>query len=532
MKSNRVLVAFVALGVVVVVGMLLWSNRSREITPRPSPRATEARWERVAQPPAKRDPIARIPQQNEEHLAAVIRGRVLSGANGINEATVFARISPQEGSGSAIAYPDGVLAVALTSISGEYVLALPQRSVSYNVDVGACANGYVRKVVEDVRIEPNSPVKVDIELEAGLSISGKLVDSEGRAIQGCLIMASTKPGIGVVTSNLMSPYLLDTEELRLARRGSDYSEGRSLTGEGGYFEIGGLSAGRHSIISLDYGYMVHPAVQCEAGVADVLVVAVRPVGVKGSIVDMSSNLPIQRCFVKVSPEDGSYIRSGTSLGGEISLAWRGMGLVRSLKAMVTITAAGYDSWSEVVDLDPERGISDLGVVKLSPRPKGRVSLVVRYDDGSPFRGSLRLEYGESGGGVSGKVELTMKEPGLYVGSVPTGSWFVRARPDGWMGGCMEWRSEMSVGDEGVWYASATLPKGATLIVRRPDEAGMWALLASGPKFTSSIEISDLERRFEDFPCGEWDLVLSRDGKQVTRRHVSLRSGDTYEFDER
>ncbi len=437
--------------------------------------------------------------------------------------------APQSREAWGLAYENHPLAVERTDESGVFEIQLPARSGRLYVDVAVLARGFVSRKVTDVEVLAEEIVDVRLHLDPGLSIEGRVVREDGMPVSGVTVIATTKEGMHEIAEAILSPALLDTSSLRVPRRNSAYQEATAISNEFGEFAISGLFAGAVAVLPLSYEWIASPPLRVDAGTRSVVLKVARAQGVHGLLRDRVTGDPILKCVIDVASKDGNSLRCGTSIGGEIRLAWRPPAMGSNLQHDVTIQASGYKPATRSIVVSDGAPQVELGVVEMEPVSGGLARLDVRHDDGSPVQGPLLLDYAESEGGVRRSVELRLVRPGRYEGTIPEGSWFVRVRRQAWMAELDAWRGEAIVRAEGDWNASIVLPLGGTLVIQREsEEAGV--ILVKGPRWASSHDFTGPQVRFEDFPSGRWTYtILSGAGAAVEAGNFDMLPGGVHEI---
>ncbi len=488
---------------------------------------------------AAKDALGKSPAANGEALRGGVHGVVRGPGGPVAGATVYAYLSPEspayrKDAGGALAANPAPLGEVRTRSDGEYWLHLPARWPGYVIDLGAIADGFERAMVTDVRVR-GEPIRQDFALESGDAIAGRVVDSIGRSVAGLRVLATRKqlPDYSVP---LMSPWLLSTHDLRLARRDSDYHESRAITDATGRFLLSGLVAGEYTLVAESFEWIFDPTLRVHTGDMEVLATAVRGVGIIGNVRDASTKEFVPRCFVEVAVT-GSNVReqlhSGTSLGGMIALSWRLplSEVPELLRFFVRVRAEGYVPCHREIEVRPADGLAPFDA-DLEPLPKGNLELSVHYDDGERYAGVLIAEYAEPEGGVQGQALLSREEPGLYRGSIPAGRWFLRVRTTGFLGAILDWRQDAEISPGGMAHADVVIPRGGVLVVRRPPESDSaeWSLVALGETLSGETTLSEEETVLSDIPAGEWTLQFARGSTLVETRQAEFAPGLRIEID--
>jgi Carboxypeptidase regulatory-like domain len=261
-----------------------------------------------------------------------------------------------------------------------------------------------------------------ITLTEGLSISGRIVDEDGRGLSG----ASVK--------GLANGLILPEGVLPGAR-----AAGRGATAEAaddGSFTLTGLVAGTLILDATLLGYtMKAEAPTVPAGEAGVVIGMRRLLLVTGRIISDLESEPILGASVKLAVKTRTYSAEHFCTTVEegrfsVDLTDENLGAGEP-ELMLFVSATGYESQSAVglgvADLSPEKEYL-LKLVETVPEEPGTLFGRVLYDTGKPFRGFLTLSF--SGANGSNHVRrATVDENGRFLmKDVPPGEYPLHSAP--------------------------------------------------------------------------------------------------------
>ena len=505
----------------VLLGILIWGTERKGHPPRTEANhSTQDESElRPTVALAPKDPLGRNPRENLEALYPGIVGSVTSDGVGIAGATVYAYALADRPE-----YTDTPIAEASTDTQGRFTLLVPRRPGTATYDVGAIFTGLRRQLQKDVVVAPDQSAVADFALDTGEWITGRVVDSSGAPVSGFEVFASSKPTIGLIGHRLLTTALMDTRALVRASRGSSYHESAAVTDTNGEFALKGLAAGTYAIVPRSYRWIANPGIKVDAPHRDVRVVVVRSRSIAATVVDAENGAPLPRFSVQVAMAGRPLTLSGGGLDGRIDLAWLPNSGESELEVEIRVQAEGYLALHKTVALSEAH--CDLGSVPLNRAGVARLRIDVHFDDGTPLRERLWLEYGQSDGGQRGRTELRFTGPGAYEASLPAGHWFLRLRPDGALARSSRWRGEVTCEKNDTVWTQAALVRGGVLEVARPESPeGRWQLLVMGDAGATMVELPDAAMRFEHVTPGEWTLRLLHDGTAAGERVVEIRARD-------
>jgi len=425
-------------------------------------RSYTLRAERAGWAPAEVTGVAPAPGAEASELEVVLRrgrtgvGRVVDEADEPVAGAVV-RLVPSVGTTSYRRRPlarsrnDG--ASGTTTADGTFRIA---DLTGGRYDLEVAAPGFAPAIVPGVEV-PEGAGATDlgtVVLSPGLRIAGRIVDPEGRPVEGA----------GV------TPRPAETFGLGFATRAGDRE--RVVSAADGGFEIVDLAAGRPVDLEVERtGYADNTVRGVSPPLAEPLRVVLRPtVTVRGEVVD-PEGLPVEGALVTARtfrPEPGE-MRAGRSGGGQARTGRDGAFEIADVEpgeVVLSASATGYRRTDlgalhvsagrdrEGVRIELERGAVVHGTVTGpdgQPVPQAWVQVEERTGPGSPYRPPAASTDGDGRYRLEG-VELGRRTVGVFHSS------HVRAARD----------LEVGLGDNRLDFR---LERGATVAGRVLDEAG-------------------------------------------------------------
>ena len=297
-------------------------------------------------------------------LGTQVWGRVLEEkGRPVKDASVQAR-----GPGSFHTEP------VVTDAGGRYSFpGFPAGKLRLTVDAKGFALAY-----RDLQVAPAAyPLQVDFYLTRGLSISGRVLDGQGRPIQGAEVQLERFQGGGGVSMVWMS------------------QEESAKTDAQGRFLIGGLEEkASFRLRASAPGFLGSTSKKVKPGAQGILFTLERGCGVKGKVLDYQGK-PVFPFFVEGVSRLGGFRGGGVRIQGKKDGTFFKTGLRPGKWSFRAVRGGGLHS----PHLDTTLGagdVADLGILRL-PRP---ASLVVTVLDraGKPISGArveASLEEGEN-----------------------------------------------------------------------------------------------------------------------------------------
>jgi len=489
---------------------------------------------------ANRDRIGDSPTANGEVLTATISGTVQGPEGPIAGATVYAYLSPdspsfaEEECGGLRETPPA-LSLVTTTANGHYTMLLPTRLPPLIVDVGATAAGFTRSLIKNITLAATQPA-IDFTLQWGMTIAGQVVDAHGQPVADVPILATTRH-YPPETESLMSSWLNDRASLRLPSRDSNYHESRCASGPTGSFSIAGLAPGKYTLVSDSYSWILSPRITVDAGSSGLLLTAMKPLGITGTVSDARSQEPVDKCLVEVAVSDQSGnsfpMRRGSCIRGELALIWLepDMELASILTLRVRITAPGYEPYFTNVEVsESSNPIAELEA-RLAPLADGNLRAIVLFASGDACTEPVIVEYAASNSSTKGSVILNKREEPYHVGTLPAGEWFLRIRPESYLSTRLAYRIEASILSDKTTDIEVTLPVSGVLDVHVPSVSvdDTWRLTVTGKSLSTQTILHDIETRFTGFPPGEYSIECSNGDRIRWKGEATLVAGETYQL---
>jgi len=438
-----------------------------------------------------------------------IRGRVVDASGApIEGATVYlvtAVASEDE--------PAPVLARTRSDAGGAFELSgvgeLLGAAATARIDLGAIAQGFLRRVVEDASQPP--PSGWELVLERGRTLTGRVVDEYGVGVPGLELLAhSASVGISHVSP---TQTLLRAKRAQLGGAGSTYQHSLGRTDASGAFALGGLAEDEVALRSQDPGWTIEAPLFARADGAFVVWTAVRRLGVQVEVLERGRGVRVERADAtfraRIALDDGTEEDFGQWVGsgeGVVSFVLGpdlpDFGSRRITRAQFhgTVNAGAEPVTWEAEPLEDPLGITGVARVTIevdvpSAAPSvgleaelpGRrltatVELDVRYDDGAPFDGELAVDWvtrAEDGTERAGDGRAERLAPGRYRMALDAGDVSLTVAAAAASGSLAPWRGELPASPAGGARAFVTLARGAAVTIERPSGwSGEWFVHAS------------------------------------------------------
>jgi protocatechuate 3,4-dioxygenase beta subunit len=321
------------------------------------------------------------------------RVRIWRDAQVPEEATLFMRLLPQ-----------AVGETTYCASDGSFRLRRIEPG-SYRVE--ARAQGYAARTAGPLEIEDGSaPARVDIVLDAGGALEGRIVDVEGQPLAGIEV---------VVFPIARGSGLFADEEDELVQTGA-VGAAAALTGSAGSYRIEHLAAGDYCVLARARGFEAAWAAAPVPGQPLPDLVLARHARIFGSVRDQATGAPLRRFALRLERRDagGDYHehhrRARDVADAEGRFACDGL---RAGEWRLRISAEDHRPWQAALSLEPDEECE----VEVALSPGRRIAGSVLRPDGSPIAGAAvtvrrdgegrdlaALQSGENGGFAFGGLE--------------------------------------------------------------------------------------------------------------------------------
>ncbi|HYO79049.1 MAG TPA: carboxypeptidase regulatory-like domain-containing protein, partial [Thermoanaerobaculia bacterium] len=283
--------------------------------------------------------------------------------------------------------------------------------------VSATATGYTASTPVEVRLTEREPTELQIALERGATISGRITDESGAPIAEADI------------------YVFGAELDRMSKRsGPRVAPGNTRSAQDGTFSVSGVEPGTASMTVRKEGFVpFRKAIEASTS-TNVDVQLSRGLTIEGVV--MRNGKPAAEVSVSASTAavGGDHQPAVTDANGRFVL--RGL-----IAARYTVTAFREDVHTEVRDVDPTKE-QEL-VISLDPKPAGviygTVTGIPQTLGGKIVRRAVFVQSDEQG------TEGLIDENGNYrIENAPTGNVFVTAQLESTAGGRTSPRKSVNV----------------------------------------------------------------------------------------
>jgi len=291
-------------------------------------------------------------------------------------------------------------------------------------NVTATKQGLRLGSVEDVALEAQIPANVgDIVLEAGVSISGVVLNEVGEPLAGASVSVSSM-------ARLMINRI---EDLPRGQIGQEMGQ-RAVSDETGVFELGGLVGGNYNVHVNAEGYAALTHADVAAGTRNMRLQPTRLGGLLVTLVSARDGKPIDDANIGASSMGGGFSRwrgGGTTssvLEGAEALAAagetgepEGMYLVKEAGLEGTDLTVAADGFATATAEAPAVASGTVGTMLIELQPESIVAGFVRDAEGKPIeraRVTMRsvepqddggFRFGRGGGSFSHEISIRVGE---------------------------------------------------------------------------------------------------------------------------
>ncbi len=228
------------------------------------------------------------------------------------------------------------------------------------------ADGYRHFIKKDVVVQVPETTTVEVELDPGLPLVGKVVDVAGQPLAGAKITAS------------MDQAPTGAENLQEMILRGNLSAGAE-SGEDGAFVVLGLPPSAVSLTVTMDGYTTEHALEVEPGAADLVITLRRTGSISGRVMDGYSGEPVKGA--RVSADDGTSGSAETDEAGNFTLESVSPG-------NLTVTVRSEEHVPEEhPNVEVQAGTPTSGVEILLRRGETLTGVVVRSSDGGVVAGA-------------------------------------------------------------------------------------------------------------------------------------------------
>ncbi|MEW5802681.1 MAG: CARDB domain-containing protein [bacterium] len=404
---------------------------------------------------------------------------------------------------------EGAYVMATRVESGEVASAMTDENGVYKVselaggdwEVFASAEGFLKSKVTIVNVVVSGSATQDFSLVLGASVSGMVVDSNGKPIVGAAVFA----------------------------QGPNNSMGIAATNESGYFQIVGLYEGIHTI-RVEVGGFIPSIYESTSLVLGQVLAGMNfqlrdGVSVKGLVTEPDSTTPVSGASITFKSNSGA-IYTLTSEGNGIFIGDQFAPDVYSL----SVEAEGYCTAQRIIKV-PVSGIADGLVISLT---KG-ISLsgtITAADKVTPLSNTwITLK---TSNGVSIAEDLTGDDGKYKFINIPPADYSVSARHESY-----SFKTQQLEGSGGGTFNLDFIAASGALngIIRNAETGEPIAdalvtviLKDSGSRGLYAITQGDGKYNFSSFVTGEYWIVVQAAGFACTTMSTSIREEETIAVD--
>jgi protocatechuate 3,4-dioxygenase beta subunit len=344
----------------------------------------------------------------------VLRGKVFDAATRQPVREFVFSVEPTGQTDENLRNGTPVLQRGETTADGVFTVTLP--TGAYRVQ--AAANGYTSSEAVEVRLTEGEPADVQLPLERGVSVTGRVTDDGGAPIAGAAVYVTGAE--------------LDRISARSSLRGGGPGNARSA--EDGTFTIAGLEPGTATLAVRKEGYVPFRQAIDARGTTNVDVRLGRGLTLNGVVLRNGKPVPEVSVGATTAAVGGDHQPTVTDANGRFTLS----GLIA---ARYTVAAYRDDEQTEVRDVDPTQQ-KEL-VITLDPRPTGvifgSVTGIPANAGGKITRRAVFVQSDQRG------VEGLIDEAGNYrIENAPAGLVFISAHLESTTGGRSSQRKQVEV----------------------------------------------------------------------------------------
>ncbi len=406
-----------------------------------------------------------------------------------------------------------VLADRTTEADGRFQLAVPYSfdDATTEAIIGAVADGMLRHT-QAVTLTPTSDAAVDLHLQAGMSLRGRIVTEDGAPVPNLRVYVAC----GNLPRGMVSGHTFAKDGQLLAPTSNGYHEARLVTDARGEFTAKGLGKGLYAVFSMDPAWFVSHSRRHEPGASETTEwIAHRALTVVGSVQSKATGEPVPEFEFSAkiqSSERPNYNLSGRCLDGKLYVSWKPQfeESEHGCRVMVKIEADGYHPAEASREFRAGSATTEM-TFALERRETSGITLNVVGPSGSPVDFPLNADavdrYDQSV--RISPVTVRAVGPGRYEMELPAGQWFVRVHSTAPHGRNVKWDGEVGVSTTGESSAWCSLSEFGTLRVALPtpsEEAQETVWLRVGSRDGKSTGLYEFRRgqlELKGFPVGEW-----------------------------
>jgi len=357
--------------------------------------------------------------------------------------------------------------------NGTCSLEIPDEWFAHSdgVSVQAGIAGYcIKKRVTQLEIARHSHNSVEIAIDAGLSLAGRVVTTENELLEGVTVVARRLRGGGAIKTQ--GSYAVND----WIYSGDAYYEGRCVTGADGSFVIHGLSDRPYLLTTsdLDWGFVPVPRPALNPPRIDVRVVAERTRRLRLRILDAVSRNPVPSARVVLVYRSlrGDMHAGLRCEGGEADIALlprtAGEGGTPNCDIEVRVQAVGYRPLRDGISLasGSRRGEAELQLV---PVAVGEVRFKVDGQGVESATSRLRAVFSREG--ERHILPLVFDaSTGAYACRLSCGEWTCSVFPVGALPYSeLAWKGQVAIGEREFTERNIMLPAFGTVEVLGWDE---------------------------------------------------------------